>query len=77
MKNIEKAETTYTPEPEISPTPDLADPGEGKGWRRKSDGYIYIGSVYLGKLFFINGKRLDEPIDEKPEDFELVDLLEG
>lgn len=55
-------------------TPDLETPPEGKVWRRKSDGFIIYSSITLGTLFYMNGKMLDIPIKEKPEDYELVDI---
>lgn len=71
---MKEATTEYMEEPIEGPIPDLEIPKEGKAWRRKSDGIVYVGAVFLGKLFFLNGERLDEPIDEKPEDFELIDI---
>lgn len=46
---------------------------EGKVIKRKSDGIIYGESVMLGKTWYINGKKLDTPHDEVPDDFEEVD----
>lgn len=54
--------------------PDLPAPQEGKVWRRKSDGLIFYGAVYLGKRFHsATGKLLKTPADEKPDDYEIVD----
>lgn len=53
---------------------DLPEPNEGKVWRRKSDGLIFYGAVYLGKRFHsATGKLLKTPADEKPDDYEIVD----
>lgn len=47
---------------------------KGKAWKRKSDSIIFESIEKLGMLFFLNGKKLKKPIQEKPEDFELIDL---
>lgn len=49
---------------------------EGKVFRRKSDGFIYGNEIYLGYTYYLNGKKLDEPHLEVPEDFEEVDEIE-
>lgn len=54
--------------------PDLLDPGEGKGWKRKSDGMIFYGTVFLGELNYLKGKKLKTPLKEVPEHFELIEL---
>lgn len=57
--------------------PDLEAPKERKIWRRKYDGLLFYGSVYLGLRYYSsNGKLLKTPIKEKPEDYELVDAPE-
>lgn len=69
----EKATTVYNEIEEIAP--DVPMPPEGKVWRRKSDGVIFPGAIHeLGKLYFKNGKKLKTPYQEKPEDFELIDI---
>jgi hypothetical protein len=50
---------------------------EGKVFKRISDGLIFGNEIYLGKTWYINGKKLDEPIDEKPEDFIEVEIEEN
>lgn len=45
---------------------------EGYTFRRISDGYIFSPEVTLGYTYYINGKRLDEPLLELPEHFEEV-----
>ena len=47
---------------------------EGKTFRRISDQMIFGNEIYLGKAWYIGGKKLDEPIEEKPEDFEEIDI---
>lgn len=47
---------------------------EGKAYKRKADGVIFHGSVFLGKRYFENGVRLKTPVEETPEDFELVEI---
>ena len=51
---------------------------EGMILRRKSD-LQFCGTIYwCGYVFYLNGKKLDEPYIEKPEDFEEVpDALPG
>lgn len=46
---------------------------DGKVFRRKSDGFIYGNEIYLGYTYYIDGKLLDEPHLEVPEDFEEID----
>lgn len=46
---------------------------EGKVLRRKADGWIAGNELYLGYTYYLNGERLDEPILEKPEDYEEVE----
>lgn len=47
---------------------------KGKTFRRISDQMIFGNEIYLGKTWYIGGKLLPEPIDEKPEDFEEIDI---
>ena len=47
---------------------------EGKTFRRISDQMIFGNEIYLGKTWYIGGKLLPEPIEEKPEDFEEIDI---
>jgi len=47
---------------------------EGKTFRRISDGFEMGEEIYLGKAWYIGGKKLDEPIDELPEHFEEIDI---
>ncbi len=58
----------------VETTPDVPTPPVGKAWKRKSDGLVFCGAIYLGYLHFQNGKKLRKPIKEVPEDFELVDF---
>jgi hypothetical protein len=46
---------------------------EGKILRRISDGYEAGKEIYLGKTWYLGGKKLDEPIDELPEHYEEID----
>lgn len=46
---------------------------EGKVLRRKSDKQVFNRELWLGKAFYINGKKLAEPVDEKPSDYEDVE----
>lgn len=45
----------------------------GKVLRRKEDGTLYGDIVTLGYSWYVNGKRLDEPHLDVPDDFEEVD----
>lgn len=47
---------------------------DGKAFRRISDQMIFGNEIYLGKAWYIGGKKLDEPIDELPEHFEEIDI---
>ena len=46
---------------------------EGKVFRRKSDGFIFGKEIYLGYMYYIGGKKLDEPLMALPEHFEEID----
>ena len=45
----------------------------GKVLRRISDGSIVGNEVYLGNVYYLNNKRLDEPIQELPKHYEEID----
>lgn len=49
---------------------------EGKTFRRILDQMIFGKEIYLGKTWYICGKLLPEPIDEKSEDFEEIEYEE-
>lgn len=49
---------------------------EGKVLRRKSDGYIAGEEIYLGCTYYLNGRKLVEPLLELPEHYEEVDVSE-
>lgn len=57
------------------PDYDIPAPPQGKAWRNKISGAIYLSGIILGKLSFLDGKHLEVPVDEKPEDYELIDGL--
>ena len=46
---------------------------EGKVFRRKSDGFIFGREIYLGYMYYIGGKKLDQPLMARPEHFEEID----
>lgn len=46
---------------------------DGKVFRRISDQMLFGNEIYLGKTWYIGGRLLPEPIDEKPEDFEEIE----
>lgn len=45
----------------------------GKVFRRTSDGFIFGNELYLGYAYYIDGIKLDTPIEEQIEDFEEID----
>lgn len=49
-----------------------ADPG--KCFRRKIDGVIFGSKIYLGTTHYLDGIRLEKPIQETPDDFEEIDI---
>ena len=46
---------------------------EGKVFRRISDGFVFGNEINLGYTYYLNGKKLDEPLLELPEHFEEMD----
>ena len=46
---------------------------EGKVFRRISDGFIFGNEVSLGYTYYLNGKKLEQPLLELPEHFEEID----
>jgi hypothetical protein len=49
-----------------------ADPG--KCFKRKIDGVVFGDEIYLGTTYYLDGIRLQEPIQENPDDFEEIDI---
>ncbi|AYZ13732.1 hypothetical protein EGY05_18085 [Chryseobacterium arthrosphaerae] len=49
-----------------------ADPG--KCFKRKTDGVVFGDEIYLGTTYYLDGIRLQEPIQETPDDFEEIDI---
>ena len=49
-----------------------ADPG--KCFRRKIDGVVFGDEIYLGTTYYLDGIRLEKPIQETPNDFEEIDI---
>ena len=47
--------------------------GEGKVFRRISDGFIFGKEINLGYTHYIGGEKLEEPLLELPEHFEKID----
>ncbi|UMQ43917.1 hypothetical protein MKS83_09465 [Chryseobacterium sp. Y16C] len=47
---------------------------EGKVFRRKIDGVIFGSEIYLGTTYYLDGIRLEKPIQETPDDFEEIDI---
>lgn len=50
--------------------------GEGKVFRRVSDGMIYGDELTFGYTYFINGEKLEEPHLDILSDFEEIDVSE-
>jgi len=46
---------------------------EGKVFKRIEDDLIFGNEIYLGYTWYINGIKLDEPKEEKTEDFEEIE----
>lgn len=46
---------------------------EGKVFRRISDGFIFGNEISLGYTYYLNGKKLEQPLLELPEHFEEID----
>lgn len=46
---------------------------EGKSLRRKNSNDIFGDELWLGYSHYIDGKKLDEPHLDVPEDFEEID----
>ena len=46
---------------------------EGKSLRRKNSNDIFGDELWLGYSYYIDGKKLDEPHLDVPEDFEEID----
>lgn len=49
---------------------------EGKVLRRKSDGWIAGNEIHLGYTYYLNGRKLDEPLLELPEHYGEIDTPE-
>lgn len=45
-----------------------------KCFRRKIDGVIFGDEIYLGTTYYLNGIKLEQPIQENPDDFEEIDI---
>lgn len=43
---------------------------------RISDGWIAGNEIYLGYTYYLNGRKLDEPLLELPEHYEEIDAPE-
>lgn len=46
---------------------------EGKVFRRIADQVVFSNEIDLGYTFYIENKKLDEPLLELPEHFEEID----
>ena len=46
---------------------------EGKSLRRKNSNDVFGDELWLGYSYYIDGKKLDEPHLDIPEDFEEID----
>ena len=46
---------------------------EGKVFRKLSDGFVFGNEINLGYTYYLNGKKLEEPFLEFPEQFEETD----
>ena len=48
--------------------------GEGKVYRRISDGFVFSNEIYLGYTYYLGGEKLIEPLRELPEHFEEISV---
>lgn len=46
----------------------------GKCFKRKIDGVVFGDEIYLGTTYYLDGIRLETPIQETPDDFEEIDI---
>jgi hypothetical protein len=46
----------------------------GKCFKRKIDGVVFGDEIYLGTTYYLDGIKLQEPIQETPDDFEEIDI---
>lgn len=46
----------------------------GKCFRRKIDGVVFGDEIYLGTTYYLDGIKLEKPIQERPDDFEEIDI---
>lgn len=49
---------------------------KGKSLRRISDGWIAGKEIYLGYIYYLGGRKLEQPLLELPEHYEEVDIPE-
>lgn len=49
---------------------------EGKVFRRKSDGWIAGKEIHLGYTYYLDGRKLVEPLLELPEHYEEIPIPE-
>ena len=46
----------------------------GKCFKRKIDGIVFGDEIYLGTTYYLDGIKLQEPIQETPDNFEEIDI---
>lgn len=46
----------------------------GKCFKRKIDGVVFGDEIYLGTTYYLDGIKLQEPIQETPDNFEEIDI---
>lgn len=46
----------------------------GKRFKRKIDGLVFGSEIHLGKTYYLDGIKLETPIEENPDDFEEIDI---
>lgn len=58
----------------MTQTDNIIKANPGKCFRRKIDGVIFGDEIYLGTTYYLNGIKLEQPIQENPDDFEEIDI---
>ncbi len=58
----------------MTQTDNIIKANPGKCFKRKIDGVVFGDEIYLETTYYLDGIRLQEPIQETPDDFEEIDI---